>query len=233
MRLFSILLLTLLFTQCGEEQSAPEMEVDEVVQVQKDTVVTKVVEEEPAKDSISEVKGLVYHLADFTEYDIILYGCTKLDNPKNWEALNDSFYLYMDKLPDSMLIYQSAGIEEMKVSYQEEWSLMVKGDPPLVLSDYRHFYPKKRYCKQNLKTFYLPEVKMHDNFLMKVGYNRVAEEVARVEKELGDDRWTKGGIKNDGPRNLIARTRGTLKFKAKFNNGLENVKTIVIQFAGQ
>lgn len=179
-------------------------------------------------NSNEEINTPAFVVADFHTFNLAFFGCEEIKSNRNWNALNDSIYLTVNKMPDSIVVYETRGIENLRLNKTNELSARVKGADSqfLDLVDWRHHYGPTNTLQLNNRIFSMSS----DDYLIEAfpNYTGIEKEIKRVEMNLGTDNWSRTKAIGFNLNTVISRT--FFEAKAWFNNGDSTRKSIVLHY---
>ena len=169
-------------------------------------------------------------IADFHTFNLAFYGCEEIKSNRNWNALNDSVYLTVDKIPDSIIVFETRGIEKFELIRTNENSLSVKGcdNQFLDLVDWRHSYDQPETLQISKHTFQLSQAAPTIDAFPSYSSEDFERELKKVELHLGTNNWSNSKQYGYETKRITSRT--FFRAKAWFNNGDSTQKSIVLHY---
>lgn len=91
-------------------------------------------------NSNEEINTPAFVVADFHTFNLAFFGCEEIKSNRNWNALNDSIYLTVNKMPDSIVVYETRGIENLRPLQNDQPMLLHL--PTLLKEHIQHLLPE-------------------------------------------------------------------------------------------
>ncbi|MBL4703912.1 MAG: hypothetical protein JKY54_05290 [Flavobacteriales bacterium] len=168
---------------------------------------------------------------NFRSFSLAFWGCDQVESNRNWNALNDSVYLTVNKMPDSIQIFSMHGIENLSILRKDELSKRVKDQngTHLDLVDWRHEYsPTDTLQRVNFK-FQWNNDNPEPKFSSEILPSEIEQEILRLKSVIGATNWQLDNKEDYQVIDYYSRT--FYEVKAWFNNGDSTLKTIVFHYA--
>lgn len=214
MRKFNFLLILLCVACSSPEESGDVAEPEE---------------KSDLKDVIREMPPFV--IADFHTFNLVFFGCERVESNRNWEALNDSVYLTVTQMPDSIEIFETRGIEKFILMRQNEVSMRVKGadGQHLDLVDWKHDYTSVDTMVLDGFKFRKSKPDPVASFSYEFQSDELDNGIREVEQVIGSQNWST--TRSSGYDTQAFYSRTFYEVKAWFNNGDSTRKMIILHYA--
>jgi hypothetical protein len=186
----------------------------------------------PQIDTSEVIKDLpVYLEVDFKTFNLALWGCEKIESNRNWETYNDSVYLTVNKSTDSILIFETHGIEELVLTEQHELSKRVRGKDGtnLDLVDWVHEYLVLDTLSMINFQFKPTPISVEPKFKSELNQDSLDYQILKIENEIGLANWSVTKSEGYQVQDYISRT--FYRINAVYNNGDSAEKIVILHYA--
>jgi len=186
----------------------------------------------PEIDTSKVIKELpIYLEVDFKTFNLAYWGSEKVESNRNWETYNDSVYLTVNRPTDSILIYDTHGIEELVFIQQHELSKRVKGadGTNLDLVDWEHEYSTPDTLPMVNFQFQPGSIPTGLSFKTTLNQDSLEHQILKIENRIGSTNWS--STKSEGYliQDYVSRT--FYRLKAQYNNGDSMEKIVIFHYA--